>query len=280
LQQCYSILLHQPGVQHALTLTENPFDLFGGGACILVRLSPADQRKISRQEVVRSVRRQLDREIPEAAVRLRDLCGPGRFPRCSYPIDLAVHGPEAGPVRDFAKKLAERLGRGNRLTDVWASPMSFPRPQLSIDVDRTRAADLGVSTADVFSTLQIYLGSYYVNDFNRFGRTWQVTVQAAPGGAGAVKDLVKDLQGVKVRNKKGDMVPLGAVMQIRDVDGPAALEFFNSRPMVEITANPGPGTSAEQAAALCAAAAEEVRKELRLSAEYQLTWLQEMARAK
>ena len=89
-------------------------------------------------------------------------------------------------------------------------------PQLYVDIDREKAKTMGVALTDVFDTLQAYLGSYYVNDFNRFGRTWQVNVQAdAPFRTDA--ETVKQL---KVRNADGDMVPLGAVAEVRDANGP------------------------------------------------------------
>ena len=86
-------------------------------------------------------------------------------------------------------------------------------PQLYVDIDRTKVKTMGVALTDVFDTLQVYLGGYYVNDFNRFGRTWQVNVQAdAPFRMDA--ETVKQL---KVRNADGDMVPLGAVADVRDI---------------------------------------------------------------
>ena len=91
-------------------------------------------------------------------------------------------------------------------------------PQLYVDVDRTKVKTMGVQLTDVFDVLQACLGSYYVNDFNRFGRTWQVNVQAdAPFRMDA--ETVKQL---KVRNADGDMVPLGAVAEVRDSAGPVA----------------------------------------------------------
>jgi multidrug efflux pump subunit AcrB len=175
-------------------------------------------------------------------------------------------------VREWATKLAGRLGRSKKLTDVWANPDSTPRPQLMIDIDRTEAAARGVSVAEVFDTLQVLGGSLYVNDFGRFGRTWRVEIQAKAGSGGWAKDLRK----LKVRNARGQMVPLAAFVQVRETEGPLALDFLDSRPMVEITANPGPEVSLAQARALCETLAEEVRKELRLPAQYRLTWLQEI----
>jgi hypothetical protein len=89
-------------------------------------------------------------------------------------------------------------------------------PQLYIKIDRTKVKTMGVPISDVFDALQAYLGSYYVNDFNRFGCTWQVNVQAdAPFRVDA--DTVRQL---KVRNGDGDMVPLGAVAEVHESSGP------------------------------------------------------------
>ncbi len=95
-----------------------------------------------------------------------------------------------------------------------------------MDVDRTKVKTMGVQLTDVFDVLQAYLGSYYVNDFNRFGRTWQVNVQAdAPFRTDA--EAVKQL---KVRNADGDMVPLGAVAEVRDSTGPVQIIRYNMFP--------------------------------------------------
>jgi multidrug efflux pump len=85
-----------------------------------------------------------------------------------------------------------------------------------MDIERDKCQALGVNPADVFSTLQIYLGSYYVNDFNRFGRTWQVVCQAS----GPFRDDPDRVKLLKVRNSGGEMVPLGAVVSIREIGGP------------------------------------------------------------
>src|SRR5437764_7584458 len=98
---------------------------------------------------------------------------------------------------------------------------------------------MGVALTDVFDALQAYLGSYYVNDFNRFGRTWQVNIQADAAfrvDAEAVKQL-------KVRNADGDMVPLGAVVDIRDAEGPLTVTRYNMFPAATITGAAQPGVS-------------------------------------
>jgi multidrug efflux pump len=104
-------------------------------------------------------------------------------------------------------------------------------PQLYVDVDRTKVKTMGVQLTDVFDALQAYLGSYYVNDFNRFGRTWQVNVQAdAPFRVDA--ETIKQL---KVRNADGDMVPLGAVADVRDSTGPVQVLRYNMFPAAAIS---------------------------------------------
>src|SRR2546429_3952231 len=112
-------------------------------------------------------------------------------------------------------------------------------PQLYVDVDREKVKTMGVQLTDVFDTLQAYLGSYYVNDFNRFGRTWQVNIQADAAfrtDAEAVKQL-------KVRNADGDMVPLGAVIDVRDSAGPVTITRYNMFPAATITGASLPGVS-------------------------------------
>jgi multidrug efflux pump subunit AcrB len=96
-------------------------------------------------------------------------------------------------------------------------------PQLFIDLNRDQCQTMGVNPRDVFSTLQIYLGSYYVNDFNRFGRTWQVIAQAS----GKFRDDPEKLKLLKVRNDKGEMVPLGSVLGVKATGGPINIGRYN-----------------------------------------------------
>src|SRR3989454_6481837 len=103
-------------------------------------------------------------------------------------------------------------------------------PQLYVDVDRTKVKTMGVELTAVYDALQAYLGSYYVNDFNRFGRTWQVNIQAdAPFRVDA--DIVRQL---KVRNADGDVVPLGAVAEVREFSGPVQITRYNMFPAATI----------------------------------------------
>jgi multidrug efflux pump len=112
-------------------------------------------------------------------------------------------------------------------------------PQLYADIDRTKVRTMGVAITDVFDALQAYLGSYYVNDFNRFGRTWQVNVQA---DASFRKDA-ETVKQLKVRNADGDMVPLGAVVDVREAAGPVTITRYNMFPAATITGSWQPGVS-------------------------------------
>ena len=100
-----------------------------------------------------------------------------------------------------------------------------------------------MSIAELFNTLQVYLGSLYVNDFNRFGRTWQVNVQ----GDADFRKQIDDLSGLRVRSERGGMVPLGTLAQIRDVSGPVMIIRYNLYPSATVNLNAGPGVSSGQA---------------------------------
>ena len=115
-------------------------------------------------------------------------------------------------------------------------------PQLFVDLNRDQCQTMGVNPRDVFSTLQIYLGSLYVNDFNRFGRTWQVVVQAS----GPFRDDPNRIKLLKVRNAQGDMVPLGAVVGIREIGGPINIGRYNMYPAAAILGATEPGVSSGQ----------------------------------
>jgi multidrug efflux pump subunit AcrB len=200
---------------------------------------------------------------------VRDLSGPDRPSRFGYPLDLAVRGPELARAREFTKELAGRLNENKKLTDVWMNPDAIPQSRRMVDIDRTAAAKLGVALDDVLTTLQVYTGSTYVNDFVRFGRTWRVQIQGESGSG----DWAKEVRKLRVRGARGQMVPLGALVQVQQTEAPAALDFLDGLPMIEITANPASGVKLEEARKLCETLAEEVRKELRLPADYRLFWL-------
>src|SRR5205807_2752440 len=96
-------------------------------------------------------------------------------------------------------------------------------PQLYMDVNRRKVAALGVPLQDVNQTAQVYLGSLYVNSYNAFGRYWQVTVQAE----GRYRKQVADVNLLQVRNRWGEMVPLGTLANVREVTGPVMVQRYN-----------------------------------------------------
>jgi multidrug efflux pump subunit AcrB len=112
-------------------------------------------------------------------------------------------------------------------------------PQLFMDIERDKCQAMGVNPVDVFSTLQIYLGSLYVNDFNRFGRTWQVIVQSG----GDYRDDLDKIKLLQVRNATGEMVPLGAVVKVREIGGPINIGRYNMYPAAAILGSTQPGVS-------------------------------------
>jgi len=116
-------------------------------------------------------------------------------------------------------------------------------PWLYLDIDRDKAKLEGVSIAELFNTLQVYLGSLYINDFNRFGRTWQVNVQ----GESRFRKENEDLMGLRVRNDRGAMVPLASVAQIREWKGPVMITRYNLYPAAAINLTPATGVSSGQA---------------------------------
>src|SRR6185312_9490098 len=127
-------------------------------------------------------------------------------------------------------------------------------PQLYADIDRTKARQLGIPVTDIFDTLQIYLGSLYVNDFNKFGRTYSVRVQADA----KFRARADDVGLLKVRAASGDMVPLSALLKVRQSAGPERAMRYNGFLTSDINAAAAPGFSSGQAQAAAERIAAEV----------------------
>jgi multidrug efflux pump len=149
--------------------------------------------------------------------------------------------PGLGTIGGFKLQIEDRTDQGYEalqkvLDEVQAKARSAPElagvfssykinvPQLYADLDRTRAKQLGLDISEVFDTMQTYLGSIYVNDFNQFGRTYQVIAQADK----AFRDSPDDILRLKVRNSDGEMVPLGAVIRVSETFGPEAAQRHNA----------------------------------------------------
>lgn len=158
-------------------------------------------------------------------------------------------------IQDRANLGYEELYRVNMqvMQRAWATPelagifssYQVNVPQLELDIDRTKAKQQGVSLDEVFQTLQGYMGSTYVNDFNRFGRTYQVNVQADD----AFRQDPEQIRQLKVRNLSGDMVPLGSFITVNQVAGPDRVMRYNGFTTAEINGGPASGFSSGEAQA-------------------------------
>src|SRR5688500_6064734 len=136
----------------------------------------------------------------------------------------------------------------NDLAGVY-STFTVNVPQLQADIDRAKAKSQGVPLQNLFETMQIYLGSLYVNDFNRFGRTYQVIAQAdAP-----FRDRAEDVTRLKTRNARGEMVPLGSLVKVVETHGPDRAMRYNGYPAAELSGGPAPGVGTAEAEAHMAA---------------------------
>jgi multidrug efflux pump len=119
-------------------------------------------------------------------------------------------------------------------------------PWLYLDLDRAKCMSLGIPLSNVFNTLQVYLGSYYVNNFNEFGRSWQVNVMADA----AFRHRIDQIKQLKVANSKREMVPLSTLLRVRDTSGPLQLARYNMYSAAAITGNLAQGTSSGEGIAL------------------------------
>ncbi len=135
--------------------------------------------------------------------------------------DRGGMGPEA--LQHHTDELVRKLRKQLPGLSSVATQFRSNTPQLYLDIDRSKVASLGVSLDDVNQTLGIYLGSLYVNSFNEFGRHWQVTVQAE----GGYRNRMEAINFYKVRNKQGQMVPLGTLVRLKEINGPLTITRFN-----------------------------------------------------
>src|SRR5439155_14423994 len=134
-------------------------------------------------------------------------------------------------------------GSGNESFQGLYTSFRANTPWLDLRIDRTKAKTKGVSMSELFNTLQIYFGSLYVNDFNLFGRTWQVNVQANAD----FRRQIEDMRMLKVRNEQGRMVPLGSLIQVQEMNGPVMIVRYNMYPSAALNGNPAAGVSSGQA---------------------------------
>ncbi|HET6577673.1 MAG TPA: efflux RND transporter permease subunit [Gemmatimonadales bacterium] len=243
--------LHQPGVAHAVQfpgLSINGFVNSPNAGIIFFTLEPFEERT-SKEEYGPAIAGALN----------------GKFAGIQDAF-VAVFPPPPvqglGTVGGFKMELEDRAGLGEGalyqatqalLGRAYQTPQlaglfsgyQINVPQLYVDVDREKAKQQGIALTDLFQAMQVYLGSVYVNDFNKFGRTYQVIVQAdAPFRATA-----EDIAQLKVPNAGGEMVPLGSVIRVKQSYGPDRGLRYNAYPAADINGGPAPGVSSGQAVA-------------------------------
>jgi multidrug efflux pump subunit AcrB len=236
------------GVQDVLALPEHPFDLSPLRVCMLVRLAPAAGRNADQQQIADAIRRKLGVHEEQVA-RLRDLSGASRFPRCGYPIDLAVYDKDDKGIQaqwDLADRIVARLAKSPQLTDVSANRESALKPRIDVTVDHEKATALDVKPADIMTAIKDV-------------------------GALDSLSLSDHLKQVQVANSKGERVPLSEVVIVKPTARPDAVYRCSMYPMVEITANLATGVSLGEALTLVENA---VRQEL--GATDGMMWLQDM----
>jgi multidrug efflux pump subunit AcrB len=151
---------------------------------------------------------------------------------------LDTQGRQASELAATARGLAFAANGDPRLSGVYTT-FSAESPQLYLDIDRERLYALGLNLSDVFAALNPTLGSAYVNDFNMFGRSWQVRMSALPQD----RDAVEDIARVHVRSPSGEMVPIGAFADADYTVGPMSLQRYNNLRSVTINGNPAPGVA-------------------------------------
>lgn len=146
-----------------------------------------------------------------------------------------------GSPQDLSSALGSMIYSANQSAEVGRAYSTFRAnvPQVFIDLDREKAKTLGINVSDVFTTLQAYLGSYYINDFNIFGRVYKVMIQAE----GKFRDRVEDIGALYVRSSDGTMVPMRSILTTQNVLGPQILTRYNMFRAAAVMADPAPGAS-------------------------------------
>ena len=156
--------------------------------------------------------------------------------------DRSSHGYEE--LYNVTMQVMQKAWATPELTGIFSS-YQVNVPQLDLDVDRTKAKQQNVALDEIFQTLQAYMGSVYVNDFNQFGRTYQVNMQADE----QFRQSASQISQLKVRNGDGEMVPLGSFINVTDTAGPDRVMHYNGFTTAEINGGPAPGYSTGEAQA-------------------------------
>jgi hydrophobe/amphiphile efflux-1 (HAE1) family protein len=224
------------------------FDFLGGGfrnnaATIFVTQKHWDQRKVGTPQLVGDffMKTAHIKEGLALAFGPPPIFGLGT----AGGFEFYIQNRGSGGPQAMAQALGQFLGAANQdpmlggVQTLWRASV----PQLYVDVDRERAKALGVPLEELYGTLAATLGTYYVNDFNKFGRTWQVLMSAEP----AQRSRPDDIGRLFIKSSSNEMVPLSSLARVRYSAGPDALDRFNNLPAVKIFGQGAPGVSSGQA---------------------------------
>jgi len=250
-------LTENPAVEHVFMI--NGLDLIGGGnktssATLFITLKPWDQRTVSADDIVKFVgaRGATTKEglvFAFSPVPIRGLGTAGG-------MEMFLQNRADADPKHLADVVQQFLGELRKRPDLTATNTFFRAsvPQLFVEVDREKALSLGVPVGDIFDALQSTMGALYVNDFNKFGRTFRVQIQAEP----QFRVRPEDIGNVYVRSSTtGQMLPLKTLLQIRPVVGADQIDRFNGFVAAKVLAATVPGVSSGQGIA----AVEQVARE-------------------
>lgn len=252
MDQIEQAIRQTPGVAHTVSISGESY-ILGATApnlgTMYVMLAPFDQRRggdLHADVIAGRLRDKARLATEDAAV---SVFGPppveGLGSTGGFTLIIEDRGNRGfAELQNAADKIVARGNDTDGLEGLFTSQRSAP--WIHLDIDRDRAMAQGVDVKDIFETLQIYFGSYYVNNFNEFGRSWQVNVQADPHFRRGVAD-VKQLQ---VPNRNGDMVTLADLLETQPTSGPLLLLRYNMYPAAAINGNTAPGTSSGDAVGL------------------------------
>jgi multidrug efflux pump len=267
------IALATEGVKHTVSIAGQSFLLNANGsnfASTFIILDEFENRHgphLYADAIADRLRRQLFQEIQEAQVAVfgappvEGLGNAGGF-------EVMIEDRRDAGLQSLQGQIDNLTEKGNLVPGLVGlfSMFRADTPQLYADIDRTKCKTMGVPLSDVFEALQVYLGGYYTNDYNQFGRTWQVNLQADSG----FRARPEDVKQLKVRNAKGEMVPLGTLAKVEDSSGPVLVNRYNMYPAAGINGGWDSRTSSGQAMAKVQALAD---KELPGSMAYEWTGL-------
>ncbi|WP_445221514.1 efflux RND transporter permease subunit [Bradyrhizobium sp. Pa8] len=268
-KQVETLLKQIPAIQHVLSIIG--FSLLDGGnqpnsAFIVARMKPFADRTAASDSVQATIRRTFNAgaQIREANIlpfNLPPIIGLSTSGGFEYQLE-ALEGQDPAAVGSVVSGLISVANRDPRLTRVF-STFTATNPSIYLDIDRAKAQALGLNMSDVFTALQATLGGFYVNNFNLFGRTWQVNVQGEAANRGDISDIWQ----IYVRNSTGEMVPIRSIANIRIVTGPQVITRYNNYRSVTINGGPAAGVSSGTAIA----AMEELSRST-LPAGYSFEW--------